>query len=116
MKTIIAGSRSISQFQAAAIVNHVVGTLSWRPTLVLSGGAVGADRGGEEWARANGVPIERYLPDWKKHGRRAGLVRNGQMVAEAEALIAIWDGKSRGTKHTIDAATKKGIVVRVVVV
>ena len=49
----------------------------------------------------------------KLHGRKAGPIRNNEMADKADALIAIWDGQSRGTKHMIDAATKHGLRVHV---
>ena len=44
----------------------------------------------------------------------AGPLRNEKMARVADALIAFWDGKSRGTKNMIDLANMKGISVRIV--
>jgi hypothetical protein len=83
----------------------------WTPTVVISGTAPGADKLGEQWAKDNSIPVERYPADWNRYGLSAGYRRNEQMVDNAEALVALWDGKSRGTRHMIDIARKKGLKV-----
>ena len=52
--------------------------------------------------------------DWEKYGRSAGPKRNAQMAEIANALIAFWDGQSRGTKNMIETAKQKGLIVKVV--
>ena len=82
--------------------------------VIVSGHASGADALGERYAQERGFQLETYPADWKAHGRAAGPIRNAQMAAVADALIAFWDGKSRGTKNMIDTATKRGLKVAVV--
>jgi len=79
----------------------------------LSGAARGADTLGEEWAVMCGIPIEKYPADWNAHGKSAGYKRNTVMAEHAEALIALWDGKSRGTAHMIEIAKRHGLRVHV---
>ena len=78
---------------------------------MLSGTARGVDQAGEKWAVSRDIPVERYPADWTYYGKQAGYRRNEQMAEKAEALIAVWDGSSRGTKHMIDTANKKGLKV-----
>lgn len=52
-----------------------------------------------------------YPADWKKYGRRAGSIRNIEMAQNAEALLAVWDGISSGTRHMIKEAEKRGLPV-----
>lgn len=101
MKTIISGSRGITDI---AIVREAVKKSGFEISQVLSGTARGVDRLGERWAEENGVPVRKCPADWSKHGKRAGILRNVFMAEEADALIAIWDGKSRGTGHMITVA------------
>jgi hypothetical protein len=108
LRTIIAGSRSITSLR---IVAETIRESGFKITQVVSGGARGVDSLGEEWAAIWKVPVVRFIPDWGKHGKRAGYLRNSDMANYADALIAIWDGKSRGTKHMIDLAKAKGIKV-----
>lgn len=72
---------------------------------------MGIDRLGEAWAQRNNIPVTKFPPDWGKHGRSAGIIRNNQMVdyvGFSGALIAIWDGTSNGTAHCINAARREG--------
>ena len=81
--------------------------------IIVSGGCSGADLLGERYAKENGYSIDRYPAEWQKYGRKAGIMRNAVMADNADALIAYWDGISRGTKNMIDEARKKGLAVRV---
>lgn len=109
MKVIIAGSRG---FTNPAIVVAAIVKSKFVITEVVSGGARGIDRFGEMWAKANNVPIKQFIPDWAT-GRGAGFARNIEMADYAEALIAVWDGVSRGTAQMIREAKKRGLKVYV---
>ena len=115
MKTIIAGSRWIVSPAAHRFLGATIRSLPWVVTEVVSGGARGTDTMGEQWARAHGIPVKRFaaqwLPDGPKGGidRGAGLKRNEEMAIYADALLAIWDGNSKGTKHMIRTAEKYGM-------
>jgi hypothetical protein len=115
MKTIIAGSRKFNNREA---VFAAVTESGFVITEVVSGTAKGVDRLGEDWAKQNGVPIKQFPADWVKHKRPigknpAGMIRNGEMAVYADALIAIWDGESPGTKGMIDLARSRGLQVYV---
>lgn len=111
MRTIIAGSREATEDQTLAGIE----SCPWKTqiSLVVSGTARGADTFGERWAEKNNIPIKRYPPDWDQHGKAAGPLRNIQMAENADALIAIWDGVSKGTAHMIKTAKKIGLNVYV---
>jgi hypothetical protein len=108
VRTIIAGSRDLNSY---TLVVRAVEESGIEPTVVLSGGARGIDDQGEKWASRRGIPIERYLAEWKLWGRSAGYRRNVVMAERADALVAVWDGSSRGTKHMIETALSKGLTV-----
>lgn len=110
MKTIIAGSRTITGYR---FLLSALTEISWEITAVVSGCAQGVDRLGERYASENLLKIKHFPADWEKYGRRAGYIRNNQMAAYAEALLAIWDGTSRGTKNMIRIANNKGLKVYV---
>jgi hypothetical protein len=101
MKVIIAGSRDITTLDNETI-SHIVGTTPFKITELVNGGARGIDLSAYNWAKAKRLPIKTFIPEWDEHGRAAGPIRNRQMAEYADALIAIWDGKSRGTKNMID--------------
>ncbi len=110
MRTIIAGSRGITD---SKVVEDAVISSGFSPTEVLCGTARGVDLLGKVLANQMGIPVKDYPADWDVDGRGAGYKRNIVMADNADALIAVWDGKSRGTKHMIDTANKKGLKVYV---
>lgn len=75
-------------------------------TEIVTGGASGVDQCAEKYADDNNIPKLIVKPEYMKYGRRAPLVRNEIIVDCAELVVAIWDGKSKGTKHAIDYAKK----------
>jgi hypothetical protein len=79
--------------------------------VIVSGGAKGADALGAQYADERGLETLIFKPDWAKHGRGAGFIRNKTIVENSDILVALWDGESRGTKHSIDLAKKKGIEI-----
>lgn len=112
MKVIIAGSRTITDpdILDRAILN-AYNEKQIVITEIVSGGAAGADRLGEKRARANAIPLRVFPANWARDAHAAGFIRNRMMAVYADALIALWDGKSRGTANMIDLAEKKGIPV-----
>ena len=110
MKVIIAGSRDINDLKH---INQTVFESKFKISEVVSGTARGVDRLGERWAKENNVQIKQFPANWDKLGKSAGVIRNKQMAEYADALIAIWDGHSVGTKHMINIALKMGLQVYV---
>lgn len=72
--------------------------------VVVSGGARGADRVAEQWAKHWNAPILVMKAHWDIYGKQAGFIRNRKIVEAADEVVAIWDGKSRGTAHTLKLA------------
>ena len=70
---------------------------------VVSGAAKGPDTWGVELARDMQLGVEEIPADWSK-GKGAGFKRNGTIVSRADAVVAFWDGVSRGTLDTIKKA------------
>lgn len=110
MKTIIAGGR---EFRKPLYLEDCLQDIPWEITEVVSGGARGADCAGEQYGIDSQIPIKVFPADWDKQGKAAGYIRNTEMADYAEALVAFWDGKSKGTKNMIETAAKKGLYVKV---
>ena len=88
-------------------------------TIIVSGGAKGADSLAEKYAAANGIEIKVFPAEWNKYGRSAGPIRNKKMLDyisddAGSLVIAFWNGKSRGTKNTIENAQKMKIATFIV--
>ncbi len=116
MKLIVAGCRDIDD---AGLVHSAIHESGFGPgtTEVVSGGASGVDASGEAIAVMHGIPVKVFKADWKKHGKAAGPIRNKEMAKYADALVAVWDGESRGTRNMIDEmeALGKPVFVKMVV-
>ena len=110
MKVIIAGGRDLTDYDVCL---EGVKNAGFDITEVVSGHARGADSLGERFAQEAGLPLKLFPAEWDKHGRAAGPIRNNQMAAYADALIALWDGDSKGTRHMIQQAQKLGLKVHV---
>lgn len=110
MNVIIAGSRDFHNYDT--LLEAIV-ECQFPISTVISGGAKGADALGERYADEMNLNLKIFRADWEKNGRAAGPIRNRKMAENAEALIALWDGKSRGTKNMIETATKLGLLVYV---
>lgn len=108
MKVIIAGSRGIYDMN---VLHNAINSSRFEITEVVSGGARGVDRLGEVYANHKNIDLKVFPADWDKHGRKAGPIRNAEMAEYADALIAIWDGESRGTANMIQQARKNGLDV-----
>lgn len=106
MKLIIAGGRHYLLTDAD---RAFLDTLRAEVSEVVSGGATGADLGGELWAGAHGIAIKRITPDWRKHGRAAGPIRNEDMAKYADAVALFPGGK--GTASMARLAEQYGLVI-----
>ncbi len=112
-RIIIAGGRGFNDYALLKntmdkLLSNIKGNI-----IIVCGKARGADTLGERYAKEKGYGINYYPANWDLYGKCAGYIRNEQMAQNADALVAFWDGQSRGTKHMIDLARKYNLKVRV---
>lgn len=112
MKLLVCGSRDFDNYAEfeRLLAEHLA---SFPAKLIISGGARGADRFAEWYCRDHKIENKIMPADWKGRGRSAGFIRNLEMLAEADMVVAFWDGKSRGTEHTIIQAQRQNKPTRV---
>ena len=108
MKIAVIGSRTVAEIDFDAIAAQA-------GDVIVSGGARGADTLAATEALQRGLAVIEFLPDYARFGRGAPLIRNRQIVAACDRLVAFWDGKSRGTAYTIREARKNGKQVQIIV-
>jgi hypothetical protein len=103
MKYAIIGSRTFNAY------TYMVGVLQNLDDIdeIISGGAVGADAWAAFYASQNKIPLTVLRPDWSV-GKHAGFLRNAEIIEACDKVLAFWDGKSRGTAHSIGLAEKAG--------
>ena len=94
MKLLIAGSRSIKDFDLSPYISADIDT-------IITGGADGIDSIGEQYADSHRLSKYIIRPHYELYGRSAPLRRNELMVDMADSVLIIWDGKSKGTQHTL---------------
>lgn len=112
-RVLITGSRDWDDYQLLAFVLGATYT-ELGPYVLVHGDARGADRMAARIVTDHGLTTEPHPADWDRLGKRAGFVRNAEMVdLGADLCLAFWDGVSKGTKSTIDLARRAGIPVRV---
>ncbi len=103
VKLAVIGSRSFRDYP------FLKNILKWYDiSMVVSGGAEGADTLARKYAVEQDIKLKEFKPDWNKYGKSAGFRRNDQIVQEADEIVAFWDGNSRGTKHSINLAEEQG--------
>lgn len=112
MKVLVCGSRTWDDRY----------TVAWRlaqfprDTEIIHGAARGADEAASDAAFALGFAQTGYPANWDEHGKAAGLIRNQEMIEreQPDLVLAFWDGKSKGTMHTVALARKRNIRVEIV--
>ncbi len=110
---IIAGSRSFRDYNKLKTKCDAL-FANKKPTVIISGGAPGADTLGQVYATERKIPCIIMPPNWDNLGEKAGYVRNEEMLEKADALVALWDGQSSGTAHMIQISRRKEIPVKIV--
>ena len=113
IKIIIAGGREFDNYQPLCDKLDNL-TRNYDTVEIVCGEARGADLLGRKYGESRGLKVHSFPADWDEYGKSAGYRRNAEMADFADALVAFWDHKSKGTKHMIDLSEKKGIMVRVV--
>ena len=99
VKIAIIGSRSIKEVDLEAYLPLGVSE-------IVSGAADGVDTYAAEYARANGIALKEFLPDYRRYKAGAPMRRNQQIAEYADEVIAFWDGKSKGTQKTVEMFKK----------
>jgi len=123
MRVIIAGGRNVSN---GAFLLEAIAQSGFKITEVVCGLASGADTLGKEWAEKSGIPVKEFPALWdkidvpgaiikyrngKSYNVRAGYDRNIKMAEYADALIALWDGRSAGTKDMIKESDRRKLKI-----
>ncbi len=105
MKVAVIGSRGIRNADLSKYIPE-------EAELIISGGAAGIDTLAEEYAFKRGIKTLIFKPNYELYGKTAPLIRNKLIVDSADLVIALWDGVSRGTQHTVSYAQRQGVPVR----
>jgi len=114
---LIAGSRNYTDRDTFNRVTEEYIDSEDASTVIVAGGAAGADELAKDYALEHGLQYIEFPADWEKYGRAAGPKRNDEMVKFIKekngTALYFWDGESKGTKHCIESARKNGIDVTI---
>lgn len=102
-KVAVIGSRTIHK---APGVGKIIAAQN--PVEIVGGGCMGATKIGKKYAEVFELKYVEFLPDYGRYGRIAPHVRNEEIAKYCDVMIAIWDGKSKGTKSEMEKARRKG--------
>lgn len=112
MRVIVCGGRNYSdRMHLEECLDQLHASKSF--TLLIAGGASGADSFAESWAKKRGVPCEVFAADWKRHGRAAGPIRNRRMLDEGKADMVVAFPGGRGTANMIAQARGRAVVIEI---
>lgn len=99
-RIVVAGSRNFNDYE---YLRSKLDQIIWKEgDTIISGGANGADKLGERYAREHNIKLEVYPANWDQYGKRAGYMRNKQMAEVCTHGVVFWDGESKGSAHMID--------------
>ncbi len=111
MRLLVCGGRDFTNFEG--LNEELTWLAGLHPiTVIIHGGAQGADKLAGEWARLARIPVEIYPADWDKHGRAAGPLRNKRMIIEGKPELVLAFPGGRGTANMVQQAREAGIVVK----
>ncbi len=112
MKVAVIGSRESGHLSCQDMLQHI----PLNTTELVSGGAEGVDALAQQAAEALSLPLKVFLPDYASYGKQAPLMRNKQIVAYADLVLAFWDGHSKGTAHVIDSCIASYTPFRIILI
>lgn len=112
MKVLVCGSRHFNDY---GLLKETLDANSGI-TQIIHGAARGADTLAGRYGEEIGIPVRSFPADWNQYGKRAGPIRNGEMLKRGtpDLVIAFRGPNSRGTQNMINQAEKAGIPVKVV--
>lgn len=108
---LVCGGRSFGPPSVVAARLAALAAVHGLPSLIVHGGASGADQAAGLWAASVGVPVQVFPALWHVHGRSAGPRRNAAMLqASSPSLVVAFPG-GRGTAHMVGLARRAGVPV-----
>lgn len=110
MRVLVCGGRDFDdreRLEAALRLLHKANGFS----LLIQGGAKGADTMAREWAAKENIATLTFNPDWEAHGKAAGAIRNQQMIDEGMPSLVVAFPGGKGTEDMLNRARKAGLII-----
>lgn len=113
----VVGSRGYTDYTSfCKHLENYIASLPSPPTRFISGGAIGTDQMAERYAAEHSIPMTVFKPDWTTHGRKAGILRNADIITASTHVVAFLAEGSIGTRDSIKRAklqSKQLLVIEV---
>jgi hypothetical protein len=108
MRILVCGGRDFNNYDllSKTLYEHAL-----PDSVIIQGCASGADEMAWDWAKANAYKYESYPANWNKYGKRAGYIRNTQMLNEGKPDLVIAFPGGKGTQMMINLAEAAGVPV-----
>ena len=114
-RVIVAGGRDFCDYALLeSSLDKILVRYPPEEVTIICGEARGADSLGKRYALEHGMSVQSFPAEWDRYGRSAGYVRNIDMADNADALVAFWDGNSRGTSNMIHLARERRLPIRII--
>jgi len=121
VRVLVCGSRTFSDVIICSMLDGIADRMlnAKSALVIITGMARGADTIAVDWANANGITLHEYPADWERHGRRAGYLRNVEMLERGnpDLVLAFVDKPliaSKGTAMMVNLARRAGVKTYVV--
>lgn len=112
MRVLVTGGRKYDNYKKVVdVLNKVFSSFPSKDDILIHGGATGADTLAHQWAENNKVVTEVYLAQWSRFGKRAGPVRNQEMLDKAQPQLVVAFPGGKGTADMVKRAREAGIEV-----
>lgn len=111
MRVLVCGGRNYDEYETMATCLSAMQVTDGPFTVLIHGGARGADLLADTYARRHNIPVLRFDADWKAHGRSAGPRRNKRMLEEGKPDLVMAFPGSKGTANMIAQARQAGVRV-----
>lgn len=110
MRIVVTGGR---EFNDQRVISRALRAVHEKHGIscLIAGGARGADINCQAWAERQRIPVAVYRADWNAFGKRAGILRNQQMIDEGKPEAAVAFPGGRGTADMVRRLKASGIPV-----
>lgn len=112
-RILVCGGRAYNDRERVfKILDAAAQALANRHIKIIHGAATGADSLAKLWATERRVNNQAFPADWDIHGKRAGFIRNKQMLDEGKPHVVIAFPGGVGTRMMVQLAKRAGIPVK----
>lgn len=108
MRILVCGGRDFANME---LVEKTLFDYAGMDTVIIQGEARGADNYAKMWAYDHDIPVESYPANWDKYGKRAGFIRNAQMLKEGKPDLVIAFPGGVGTQMMVTLAKSANVKV-----